>query len=176
MATPGNDRREFLKMGGAALAASAVSWNATSYAAIVGANDRVRVGVIGCGDRMKGALIPAFTQNKSDMNFEFVAVSDIWNRRREEGAAYIEKVSGCKVTPARNNEELYARKDVDAVLIATADFQHARHGVEAVNAGRDGYVENPTAHPMDAARLFLAAVKKTGKIVQVGTQRRSTPS
>jgi predicted dehydrogenase len=176
MATQGNDRREFLKMGGAALATTAVSWNATSYAAIVGANDRVRVGVVGCGDRMRGALIPAFSQNQKDMNFEFVAVSDIWNRRREEGAAYIEKVSGDKVTPVRNNDELYARKDVDAVLIATADFQHARHGVEAVNAGRDAYVEKPTAHTMEDARLFRAAVKKTGKIVQVGTQRRSTPS
>jgi predicted dehydrogenase len=172
----GNDRREFLKMGGAALATTAVSWNATSYAAIVGANDRVKVGVIGCGDRMKQALIPAFTQNKKDMNFEFVAVSDIWSRRREEGAAYIEKVSGDKVTPVRNNDELYARKDVDAVLIATADFQHARHGAEAVNAGRDAYVEKPTAHTMEDACLFRAAVKKTGKIVQVGTQRRSTPS
>jgi len=176
MATQGNDRREFLKMGGAALAATAVSWNATSYASIVGANDRVKVGVIGCGDRMKQALIPAFCQNAKDMNFEFVAVSDIWNRRREEGAAYIQKVTGSQVTPVRNNDELYARKDVDAVLIATADFQHARHGVEAVNAGRDAYVEKPTAHTMDDARLFLAAVKKTGKIVQVGTQRRSTPS
>jgi predicted dehydrogenase len=65
---------------------------------------------------------------------------------------------------------------VDAVLIATADFQHARHGAEAVNAGRDAYVEKPTAHTMEDARLFRAAVHKTGRIVQVGTQRRSTPS
>jgi Oxidoreductase family, NAD-binding Rossmann fold len=176
MGVQSNDRREFLKLGGAALAATAVSWSAKSYASIDGANDRVKVGVIGCGDRMKQALIPAFTQNKKDTNFEFVAVSDIWNRRREEGAAYIEKVSGDKVTPVRNNDELYARKDVDAVLIATADFQHARHGAEAVNAGRDAYVEKPTAHTMEDARLFRAAVHKTGKIVQVGTQRRSTPS
>ncbi len=171
-----NDRREFLKMSGAVLATTAASWTATSYASIVGANDRVKVGVIGCGDRMKGALIPAFSQHAKEMNFEFVAVSDIWNRRRDEGAAYIQKVSGDTVVPVRNNDELYARKDVDAVLIATADFQHARHGAEAVNAGRDAYVEKPTAHTMEDARLFLAAVKKTGKIVQVGTQRRSTPS
>src|SRR5882762_7771234 len=176
MATQGNDRRECLKMGGAALAATAVSWNAKSYAAVMGANDRVKVGVIGCGDRMKQALIPAFCQNAKDMNFEFVAVSDIWNRRREEGAAYIQKVTGSQVTPTRNNDELYARKDVDAVLIATADFQHAQHGIEAVNAGRDAYVEKPTAHTMEDARNFRAAVHETGKIVQVGTQRRSTPS
>jgi predicted dehydrogenase len=176
MAFQDNNRREFLKLGGSALAATAVSWSAKSYAAIPGANDRVRVGVVGCGDRMKQALIPAFAANARDMNFEFVAVSDIWNRRREEGAEYIKKISGDTVTPVRNNDELYARKDVDAVLVATADFQHARHGVEAVNAGRDAYVEKPTAHTMEDARLFRAAVHKTGKIVQVGTQRRSTPS
>src|SRR5579863_2964167 len=171
-----NNRREFLKTGGAALAATAVSWNASSYAAIAGANDRVRVAVVGCGDRMKGALIPSFLEHSKEMNFEFVAVSDIWNRRREEGAAYVQKCCGSKIDPVRNNDELYARKDVDAVLIATADFQHALHGVEAVEAGRDAYVEKPTAHTMDDARKFLAAVKKTGKIVQIGTQRRSTPS
>src|ERR1700733_1836351 len=176
MALQENNRREFLKMGGAALAATAVSWNATSYASIVGANDRVKVGVIGCGDRMKGALIPAFVEHAKEMNFEFVAVSDIWNRRREEGAAYIQKLSGSSVDPVRNNDELYARKDVDAVIIATADFQHATHGIEAVEAGRDAYVEKPTAHTMADARKFLAAVKKTNKIVQIGTQRRSTPA
>jgi predicted dehydrogenase len=152
------NRRDFLKAGSAALAASAVSWNAKSYAAIPGANDRVRVGVVGCGDRMKGALIPSFIQHCREMNFEFVAVSDIWNRRREEGAAFIEKQGGGKVEPVRNNDELYSRKDVDAVLIATADFQHALHGVEAVEAGRDAYVEKPTAHTMEDARKFLAAV------------------
>lgn len=171
-----NNRREFLKTSGAALAATAVSWNASSYASILGANDRVKVGVIGCGDRMKSSLIPAFQEHAKEMNFEFVAVSDIWNRRREEGAAYIQKASGNTIAAVRNNDELYARKDVDAVLIATADFQHALHGVEAVNAGRDAYVEKPTAHTMEDARAFRAAVHKTGKIVQVGTQRRSTPS
>jgi predicted dehydrogenase len=171
-----HNRRDFLKAGGAALAASTVSWNASSYAAIPGANDRVRVGVVGCGDRMKGALIPSFLQHAKELNFEFVAISDLWNSRREEGVAYTEKLSGTRVDAVRNNDELYARKDVDAVLIATADFQHALHGVEAVEAGRDAYVEKPTAHTMEDARKFLAAVKKTGKIVQVGTQRRSTPS
>ena len=170
------NRRDFMKAGGAALAAAAVSWNASSYASILGANDRVRVGVVGCGDRMKQGDLPAFQANAREMNFQIVAVSDIWNRRREEGAAFIQKLCSNPVDPVRNNEELYARKDVDAVIIATADFQHARHGVDAVNAGRDAYVEKPTADTMADARLFLAAVKKTGKIVQVGTQRRSTPA
>lgn len=176
MATQDTNRRDFMKIGSTAIAATAVSWNATSYAKIIGANDRVKVGIVGCGDRMKGALIPAFHANSKDTNFEIVAVSDIWNRRRDEGATYIQKITGSPVVAVRNNDELYARKDVDAVMIATADFQHALHGVEAVNAGRDAYVEKPTAHTMDDARKFRAAVHKTGKIVQVGTQRRSTPS
>ena len=176
MAGEDNNRRDFLKMGSVALAGTAVAWSARSYASIAGANDRVRVGVVGCGDRMRGALIPAFVENAKNMNFEFVAVSDIWSRRREEGAAYMHKLSGDQVVPLRNNDELYNRKDVDAVLVATADFQHALHGVEAVKAGRDAYVEKPTAHTMADACAFLKAVKETGKIVQVGTQRRSTPS
>jgi predicted dehydrogenase len=176
MALKDSNRREFLKAGSAALAATAFNWSAKSYAAIPGANDRVRTAVVGCGDRMKGALIPSFSEHAKAMNFEFVAVCDIWNRRREEGAEYIKKVSGFTVEPVVNTDALYARKDVDAVLIATADFQHARCGIEAVNAGRDAYVEKPTAHNMDDARRFRAAVHKTGKIVQVGTQRRSTPS
>jgi predicted dehydrogenase len=163
-------------MSATAMSAKTISWSARSYAGIVGANDRVRVGVVGCGDRMKSALIPAFQEHAKELNFELVAVSDLWNRRRDEGSAYIQKLSGNPIAAVRNNEELYARNDVDAVLVATADFQHALHGVEAVNAGRDAYVEKPTAHTMADARAFLAAVKKTGKIVQVGTQRRSTPS
>ncbi|KAA6459693.1 Gfo/Idh/MocA family oxidoreductase [Acidobacteria bacterium AB60] len=170
------NRRDFLKGSGAVLAASSVSWSASSYASILGSNDRVRVGVVGCGDRMKSALIPSFMQHAKELNFEFAAISDLWNSRRDEGIAYIEKLGGARVEAVRNNDELYARKDVDAVLIATADFQHALHGVEAVEAGRDAYVEKPTAHTMQDARKFLAAVKKTGKIVQIGTQRRSTPS
>lgn len=177
MAVEPNNRREFLKTGSAALAASAMAgWSAKSYAAIPGANDRVRVGIVGCGDRMKGGDLPAFQKSAKEMNFQIVAVSDIWNRQREMGAAFIEKLCGNKPDQVRNNDELYARKDVDAVIIATADFQHAYHGTEAVEAGRDAYVEKPTAHTMPDARKFLAAVKKSDRIVQIGTQRRSTPA
>ena len=166
-------RRKFIQI---STVAAAGTWTAKSYAAILGSNDRVRTAIIGAGDRMKSALIPAFQANAQKMNFEFVAVSDLWNRRRDEAVDYVQKVSGKKIETCRNNEDLYARKDVDAVLIATADFQHAIHGTEAVNAGRDAYVEKPTADRLEDGKAFLAAVKKTGKIVQVGTQRRSTPA
>ena len=171
-----NTRREFLKAGSAALAATALASNASSYAAIAGANDRVRVGVVGCGDRMSGALIPAFLQNSKDMNFQIVAVSDIWNRRREEGAAFIEKLCGNPVDQVRNNDELYARKDVDAVIIATADFQHAlaRH---RSGQRRPRRLRRKAHRPHHGRRPQIPRRRqKTGKIVQVGTQRRSTPA
>ncbi len=168
-------RRRFLKATGAGVAGTAVVSSASSYASILGANDRVRVGLVGFSDRTRDALIPAFLQDAAALNFEIVAVSDIWSLRREEGAAYVEKRSGKRPVTTRNNDELYERKDVDAVIVATADFQHALHGVEAVRAGRDAYVEKPLANTMADARAIRKAVKETGKIVQIGTQRRSTP-
>jgi predicted dehydrogenase len=149
--------------------------NASSYASILGANDRVRVGLVGYSDRCRGALIPAFLSQAKELDFEIVAVSDIWSLRREAAAASLEKLTGKRPELARNNDELYARKDVDAVIIATADFQHALHGVEAVRAGRDAYVEKPLANTMADARAIRQAVKDTGRIVQIGTQRRSEP-
>jgi predicted dehydrogenase len=166
-------RREFLKVAGTGLAGAAIASDASSYASIVGANDRVRVGVVGFSDRFRQALVPAFMTHAKEMNFEFVAVSDIWKHRREEGVAHLGKLAGREITAARNNDELYDRKDVDAVIVATADFQHAQHGVQAVKAGRDAYVEKPMANTMSDARDILAAVHSTGKIVQIGTQRRS---
>jgi len=174
METKTTTRRGFLQVGGVALAATAVGLNAKSYARVLGANDRVGVGIVGFGDRMKDGDLPAFQQHAAELNFEIVAISDIWTMRREQGVDFVEKLTGRRPAGVRNNDELYARKDVDAVIIATADFQHADHGVEAVEAGRDAYVEKPIAHTMADARRILAAVKKSRCIVQVGTQRRST--
>ncbi len=168
-----HSRRTFLKTTGAGVVGAAVASHASSYASILGANDRVRVGIVGFSDRCRSALIPAFRKQADALNFEIVAVSDIWSRRRDEGAAYLEKLTGKRPVTTRNNDELYERKDVDAVIIATADFQHALHGVEAVRAGRDAYVEKPMANTMADARAIRQAVKDTGKIVQIGTQRRS---
>jgi predicted dehydrogenase len=174
IASHDTNRRDFVKLSTAALAVAATQ-SARSYAKIVGANDRVRTGIV-CGDRMLGGDVPAFVASQRAMNFELVAVSDIWSLARAKAAATVEKLAGSKVDQVRNNEALYARNDIDAVLIATADFQHARHGIEAVKAGRDAYVEKPTAHRMDDARDFLKAVESSKQIIAVGTQRRSTPA
>ncbi len=173
MTTAKNSRRTFLKAAGAGLAGAALGSRASSYASIIGANDRVRVGVVGFSDRLRYALVPAFQLQAKELNFELAALSDIWRQRREEGITHLQYVTGRTIAAARNNEELYDRKDVDAVIVATADFQHAQHGVQAVTAGRDAYIEKPLANTMADARAIREAVRNTGKIVQIGTQRRS---
>jgi predicted dehydrogenase len=165
-------RRTFLKAATAGAAGLGLT-SAASYANILGANDRVRVAVVGFSDRSRSSLIPAFLKFAPDMNFELVALSDIWNSRRETGGAHVEKLTGRKPILLRNNDELYERTDIDAVIIGTADHQHAVHGVQAVLSGRDAYVEKPLANTMEDARAVRRAVKETGKIFQNGTQRRS---
>ncbi|HYT81955.1 MAG TPA: Gfo/Idh/MocA family oxidoreductase, partial [Gemmatimonadales bacterium] len=142
-------RREFLKTAAGGVAGMALSGlPAASYARILGANDRVRVGVVGFSDRFRQALLPAFGKVGKELGFEIVAVSDIWSRRRDEGVAEIEKVTGARPRPFRNNEEMYEARATDAVMISTPDFLHAYHGVEAMRAGQDAYIEKPLAHTM----------------------------
>jgi predicted dehydrogenase len=177
MARSNASRRDFLKLAGAGVAGTALSTAAASYARIAGANDRVGVGIIGFSDRFRNGLAPAFLKSAGELNFEFVALSDIWSKRREEGFAFASKFPGGRqIALARNNEELYENKDVQAVIIATADFQHATHGVEAVRAGRDAYIEKPLANTMEDARAMRAAAKGTDRVVAIGTQRRSSPT
>lgn len=168
-------RRDFLKLAGAGVAGTALSAAASSYARIAGANDRVGVGIVGFSDRFRDTLVHSLLSSAGDLNFELVMLSDIWNRRREDGAALIAKLTNRTIAQARNNDELYENKDVQAVIISTADFQHAAHGVEAVRAGRDAYIEKPLANTMEDARAIRAAVKGTDRVVAIGTQRRSSP-
>jgi predicted dehydrogenase len=151
----------------------ALAFSAESYGRILGANDRVRVGVVGFADRFRQSLFPSFKDHYKELNFDIVALSDIWNRRRDEGKAFLEKELGHAVTVFPNNEALYDSKSVDAVFISTADFQHALHTIEAVKAGCDVYTEKPFAETMSDARAALKAVKESDKIVQIGSQRRS---
>lgn len=169
-------RREFIKKTAMATAGTylgALAFSPKSYANIIGANDRVRVGVVGFSDRFRSSLLPAFTNHNKEMNFDIVAVSDIWKRRREEGQAILKEKLGHDVKTFVNNEALYSAKEVDAVIISTADFQHALHTVEAVKAGCDTYTEKPFAETMEDARAALKAVRESKKIVQIGSQRRS---
>ena len=173
MSQHANSRRNFIKLTAAGAASSAIGWDAASYARVLGSNDRIGIGIVGFSERSMEALIPALSSIAPAQNCEIVALSDIWNRRRGEGADFIGKLTGKPIDQARNNDELYEMKHVQAVIIATADHQHAMHGVEAARAGRDAYIEKPLANQMADARAVLKAVKETNRVVQIGTQRRS---
>lgn len=171
-----SSRRQFIKRSSKATAAvylGALGFSAKSYGRILGANERVRVGVAGFSDRHRNTHIPCFLNYYKELNFDMVAVSDIWKNRREEGVAQWKEKLGHDIIGCRNNEEMYDRKLVDAVFISTADFQHALHTIEAVKAGCDAYVEKPFAETMEDNRAALKAVKATDRIIQIGSQRRS---
>lgn len=171
-----HSRRKFLRQSlkaGAGVYLGTAAFSATSYARILGANDRVRVGVVGFSDRFRGSLLPSFMNHYKELNFDIVGVSDIWKVRREEGAAYLQSKFGHEIKPYLNNDELHSQKDIDAVIVSTPDFAHALHTLEAVKAGRDVYCEKPFAETMDDANAAYDAVKATGRIVQIGSQRRS---
>lgn len=169
-------RRSFINnslKAGTAILIGGIGMPAGSYARIIGANDRVRVGVIGFSDRFRSSLFPSFMNHKDELNYDIVAVSDLWKLRREESKDWFKSKLGHEVQAVPNNDELYRIKDLDAVIISTADFQHAFHCTEAVKAGKDVYCEKPFAETMADNRAALKAVKASNKIVQIGSQRRS---
>jgi predicted dehydrogenase len=169
-------RRDFIKhsvKAGAGIFATGMTMSAKSYGNIIGANDRVRVGAIGFSDRFRGSHLPCFMNHNKELNFDLVAVSDLWSKRRNEGVALLKDKMGHDIVGCRNNEELYNLKDIDAVFVATADFQHAIHAIEAVKAGCDAYVEKPFAETMEDNRAALKVIKASDRIIQIGSQRRS---
>lgn len=168
-----NSRRTFLKTTALGTVGLTMGLSAKSYGRILGANDRVNVGIVGFSNRAKGTLIPNFMRYSERMNFDIIGVSDIWNRRRNEGTENLKEHTGHEIRKYRNNEELYDDPDIDAVIISTADFQHALHTVQAAEAGKDAYVEKPFAETMEDNRKAMRMVKRSGIIVQIGSQRRS---
>lgn len=171
-----NTRREFLKksaLAAAGIVAGSYGLDAKSYSRIIGSNNRVIVAIVGFSDRAKNSLIPSFMGFADKLNFEIKGVSDIWNRRREEAVEFFKGQYGKDVITYLNNDELYTDKDIDAVIISTADFQHALHTIEAAQNKKDAYVEKPFAETMEDNRQAMKAVKETGIICQIGSQRRS---
>ena len=167
------DRRTFLAGAGAATFASALGRTALSYGRILGANDRISLGHIGCGRR--GLGLQTIARGLKGRNLEMTAVCDLWKVNREAAAARTESWYGRAPRSFQYMEDLLALKDVDAVLISTADFQHATHLKTVVEAGKDAYCEKPMANDLAEAKAARDAVLRSDRIVQVGTQHRSEP-
>ena len=131
---------------------------------IMGANDRLRMGIIGAGNRGR-YLIGQF----KEAGAEFAAVCDIYEPNLEAGL----QAAGGAAAPFREYRKLLDDRGIDAVIVATPDHWHARMVIDAVEAGKDVYVEKPLAHKIDEGFRIVEAVERTRRIVQVGTQRRS---
>jgi predicted dehydrogenase len=168
----GIDRRTFVKQATGAMLLAGV--DARSYGRIRGANDRIRLAQLGCGGRSEGHVHMAHLASKR-MPVEMVAVCDIWSLARERRAAQVKRAFDLEPKLYKYSEEMLANKDIDGVMIATGDFQHAKLCVEVVRAGRDCYVEKPFANVLAEAKEARNAVKESKQVVQMGTQHRSQP-
>ena len=168
----GTDRRTFLKQAAGAAFASGI--DAHSYARILGANDRIRLGQLGCGSRSQGHVHMVQLASKQ-IPVETVAVCDIWSLARERRAAQVKEAFSLTPQTYKYSEEMLARNDIDGVMIATGDFQHAKLCVDVVRAGKDCYVEKPFANVLSEAKEARDTVKASKQVVQVGSQHRSEP-
>jgi len=167
-------RRGFLKTATAGGAAFALS--AASYSRVLGANDRISIGVIGLGGRGYGAHMTGVHAHQATQNFEITAVCDPWRLRREAAAARTKQWYGREARKFSSYRDLIALKDVDAVMIASCDHQHTTHLEAAARAGKDAYCEKPLARRLDRLIKACDAVKEANIVVQIGTQLRSYPT
>ena len=133
---------------------------------VLGANNTLRIGVIGAGGRMRNLLDAA---DASAVPYEIVAVSDVYGPRRDEVKA---RTAGAGATTHLDYHEVLA-KDIDAVLIAAPDHWHVRMACDALAAGKDVYLEKPVTHTVEEGATLLHAVRSSKQILQCGMQQRS---
>ncbi len=153
-------RRQFLHAVGAA-----ASVGALASSRVLGANERVGVGLIGCGTR--GMAVARLMRQAA--NVEFAAVCDVYGPHANAAKSW----AGPNCRAFGDFRKLLDLKEVEAVVIATPDHWHAIPAVRACQAGRDVYVEKPLAHNIREGRAIVEAARKHNRIVQVGTQHRS---
>ena len=149
------DRRSFLIASGLTALAST---------RVLGANDTVRIGVIGAGGRMRNLLDAADKVGP----YQIVAVSDVYAPHRD---AVKERSNGIATTHLDYREVL--QQDIDAVFIASPDHWHVRMAVDALAAGKDVYLEKPVTHTIEEGAVLTRAVRSSKQILQCGMQQRS---
>lgn len=132
-----------------------------------GALDTIQIGCIGTGGRCR-ALMKSLREIKGA---RIVAVADVWETALAEG----KKLADGKAFATAKYHDLLARKDIDAVLIGSPDHWHVPMTIDAVTAGKHVYVEKPLTHDLAEGKKVIEAVKKSGQVVQIGTQQRSMP-
>lgn len=162
------DRRQFLKSSSSTAAAATVL--AGHQVAKAAASERVRVGVVGGGGR-------AFSLNctfASNPNAEIVAIADLDSGRRDKAIAEVTRRQGAKPAAEKDFRRLIDDYKLDALVVGTPDHWHAIPTIMACQAGIDVYVEKPDGHNIVEGQTMVAALKKHQRVVQMGSQHRST--
>lgn len=147
-------------------AAKAAAISALSYSRILGANDRIGLGVIGTGSR--GTYVMTVFQKNTDL--EVRALCDVYAVRIDRA-----QQSAPNTKTFADHRKLLELKEIDAVLIGTPDHWHKDCAVDAMNAGKDVYVEKPMCRTRDEAPVMVRAARVNGRICQIGVQQRSGP-
>lgn len=158
-------RRTFVS----ATAASVVA-TAASAGKVLGANNRLRVGIIGCGGLAQGAHIPSLLRMKETDNVEIVAVCDVYQKRLDQAA----KTTSAK--PIKDYRALLDQKDIDYVAIVTPEHWHAKMTLDAADAGKHIYCEKPMTWSIEEAKKVVAKINQTKVKMQVGVQGMSDDS
>ena len=169
-----NSRRDFIKTTSAgavtALAGSALpGFAASSYDRIMGANDRINLGLAGFHNRGIGHI----RTFQSLDNVEITALCDVDERLFPKAIQEVEDKGGKKPSTCTDFREILEDKEIDAVSIVTPDHWHALHTIWACQAGKDVYIEKPLSYTIDEGRKMVEAARKYNRVVQVGTQSRS---
>jgi predicted dehydrogenase len=152
-------RREFLAASGG------LALSALSYSRILGANDRLGVALVGSGRRGREMMKAMLATGRADL----VCVADVYDVQRQRAREFL--AVSARETAAY--EDALASADVDAVLIGTPDHLHEGQTLAALAAGKHVLLEKPTTHALDEGPRLVAAVRKSGKVCQTGTQQRS---
>lgn len=172
--TAGTDRRGFLHLTTAAGAAWALSPSILAQATAVGA-EPINLGLIGAGIQGE-TLIDACVKMGTDSGIRFKAVCDIWEELTLNRVVGLLERYGHEVRGYVDYRDLLdAERDLDAVLIATPDFWHAEQTIACLKAGLHVYCEAPMSNRVEGARQMVQAARETGKLLQIGCQRRSNP-
>src|SRR5436189_1109291 len=163
-----SNRRGFMKTGAGLAGAAALT--AAGYARAGGANERFTVALIGCGGM--GNNHRRTLGGQKDVTIAYVCDPD--TTRQAASAAIVEKATGRAPQTLADMRKVLGDRRVDAVFIATPDHWHAPAAILALSAGKHVYVEKPCCHNIREGRAMVEAVRRSGKLLQVGTQSRST--
>ncbi len=167
------NRRKFLKAS-ATVAAGATLLTSPAVARPLGANQRVRVGLLGLGGRMRSHVTSL--AEMANENVEIAAICDCDQKKLDGAEKTYPELAGKRLTRYTDMRKMFEDKSIDAVSITLGDRWHALSTIWACQAGKHVYVEKPGTHNLFEGRQMVAAARKYGRMVQHGTQNRSSPN